>query len=178
MASPSTYNQATVTAEIRAASGGSTIDLGSRGAGTVDIAALHASQPNSRLRANAAGFISGAGADSSHTIVSAVTAAVRDNVDLQGRLIDIGADNVVNKPELGGDGLNLSGSAKSLVSGTGADSNTLLTLNTIVDIDDADITVLGNPGTEPVLLLHAKNQIDAVERVAFEAAGAAGRVAA
>jgi hypothetical protein len=170
-AEPVTINNSTVTAEIKNSAAGRTIDLSSRDSGALAIAADHTATFNSVVTSNAAGFLSGAGAESDHIINSAVTAGVGDDVSITARSVDIGANNNVDKPRLAGDASNLSGSAKALVGVAGSFSDTVLTLNTNVDIGNADITVVGRPTSDLNLLLHAFNQIDVFEKVTFEAAG-------
>ena len=102
-ASPVTINTSTVTAEIGDGVSGSGIDLTTRGSGDVEVAADHTATFNSAVKSNAAGFLSGAGADSDHTITSNVTAAVGDGVSLKGRDVEITANNFISKPPLPGD---------------------------------------------------------------------------
>ena len=163
---PETRNQSTVTAEIRS---GAIVDLSTRGSGEADIGAIHVATLNSLVSASAVGFISGAGADSDHTIVSNVTAAVRNGVQLTARNVEIVAENRVSKPDLPGQ--NISGSAKALIGLAGSFSDTLLTLNTVVSVGNADINVVGPTSNNAVLQLHAFNRIDADEQITFTAAG-------
>jgi hypothetical protein len=170
-ARPQTINTSIVTAEIRAGTAGRGIDLSQRGSGEVTLSADHLATFNATVRANAAGFLSGAGADSDHTITSNVTAAVRDGVVLTARQVEILADNRVAKPALADGGSNLSGSAKALVGVAGAFSNTTLSLTTLVKVGDADITVVGPQSDDQVLILAATNRMVANEKVTFTAAG-------
>ncbi|HEY9522066.1 MAG TPA: hypothetical protein VIR33_02410, partial [Thermopolyspora sp.] len=161
-----------VTAEIRQGSAGRDIDLTTRGAGALQMLAQHTATFNGRVTADAAGFISGAGSDTSPTILSHVTAAIGEDVVVTARSMQIDAINRIDKPALAGGASNTDGSAKALVSGAKSTSTSRMELTTLVDIgEDAQLTVTGATSNAPVMVMRAFNQIDAQEKVTFEAAG-------
>ncbi|MFN9717864.1 MAG: hypothetical protein ACK58L_04165, partial [Planctomycetota bacterium] len=167
-ASNTTINTSIVTAEVRDGSAGRGIVLSERGSGQFTLSATHTAKFNAKMETNAAGFISGAGITTTHSISPTVTAAVRDGVSIRALGAEMRANSIVSKPELSA---NLDGSARALVSGATATSTTTLTLNTVVSVGSSQITIIGQPSNEAVLVLAASNRIDADEKVNFEAAG-------
>ncbi|HSW23337.1 MAG TPA: hypothetical protein VLJ62_11265, partial [Burkholderiaceae bacterium] len=170
-ASPVTRNTSTTAATIGTGTAGRGIDVSGRGTGKVEITAAHTATYNSLLESKADGFISSAGADTDHTITSHVAASVGDNLSITARKVDIAANNYVNRPALDGGLANVTAKARALVGVAGSFSDTVISLDTVVTVGDAAITVVGQSTGEALLLLRAFNQINTSERVTMEAGG-------
>jgi hypothetical protein len=140
------------------------------GTGVFTITAEHTAKPNSKVRSLAGGLFGGAGAETDNTITSAVQANVGDNVSVQARDLTIEAINHLNKSMLSGG--NIKGEAGGLIAGGGADSDTIISLMTLVSIgDNTSLEVVGSPAAPGNFTLRTLNDIVAKEKVVLSAGG-------
>ncbi|MGH7895719.1 MAG: hypothetical protein ACREQL_13690, partial [Candidatus Binatia bacterium] len=141
------------------------------GSGSLTVKAEHTAKFNSQVRALAGGLFAGVGADIENDVDARVWASVGTSATVTAKNIDIEAINHINKPFLSD--ANISGTTGGFISGGGADSDTLIALDTRVDIgNSAHLTVTGivsNPGD---FILRTQNDIVAKDLVSFTAGGA------
>ncbi|MFO7616432.1 MAG: hypothetical protein R6V75_04205, partial [Bacteroidales bacterium] len=138
--------------------------------GSFRAAADHTAEPNSKVRSLAGGLFGGAGAAADNMIVSDVQAIIGENVVIEAKTLTVEAVNQVNKPMI--DGGSIRGEAGGLIAGGGADSDTIITLTTLVTIGDgARLDAKSDAVTPGDLTLRALNNIVANEKVVLFAAG-------
>ena len=160
-AAAETTTTSTTTAEIQASSTGRTIRL----SGNFTMTAEHTAKPNSKVRSLGGGLFGGAGAEIDNTITSVVTANIGNYVDVVADNITIEAVNHLNKTILSGG--NIKGEAGGLISAGGADSDTVISMTTTVDIGDyAELEADSGK-----LTLRTLNDIIAKDKVVLFAAG-------
>ena len=163
-----TNNNSSTTAEIRS---GSLANLATSGSGSFNITAEHTAKFNSRVQTYAGGLLAGTGAGIDNLMDGDVKAGVGSNATVLAKNIVVEAINHVAKPFL--DTPNIDGTTGGLISGGGADSDTVMSLNTQVVIGgNATMTLSGNSATPGQFILRTLNDIVAQDKVAFTAGGA------
>ncbi len=159
------------TSDVEARIGASDDITLTTGSGALTVKAEHTAAFNSRVKALAGGLFAGLGADVENNVDADVKASVGASATVVAKSIDIEAVNHIDKPFLSN--ANISGTTGGFISGGGADSDTLIALNTQVEIGDfAHLTVTGvvaNPGD---FILRTQNDILAKDLVEFTAGGA------
>jgi hypothetical protein len=177
-ARPESYNTSQTTASLGAPGSATavTVDLTGGGSGAFRLSADHTARVNTRVKTLSVGLLSGSGADSDVAVTSTVKALVGPSSTVTARDIALEATNRVDKPWLrdGADIVdNIKGTTGGLVSGAGADSDTLISLTTLVEVGaNAKLEVVGTISDDPLLRLHARNVIHAMDRVTFTTGGA------
>ena len=148
--------------------------------GTFSINAQHTARPDAYVITESYGLIGGSGADSDINVNSTVTAKIGTGTNVGAMVkadhISILASNQVDKQAPAD--LNIDGNAGGLVAGASASSDTVLTLNTLVDIGanslietvfESKSAALTEPGS---VVIKALNSITFRDEVALFTGGA------
>ncbi|MFM8188319.1 MAG: hypothetical protein ACKN85_07560, partial [Pirellula sp.] len=137
--------------------------------GDFKVNSVSTSQTNGRVLAVSGGLLAGAGARVWNFVNTPVNANIASGAIINAGSIEVDAGGKIRKPNIG---TNISGTTGGLVSGASTRSETVVNLNTIVDVGTgAQLTVTTESGLEP-LALRALNDIQGYDKVTFTTGGA------
>ncbi|MBU6386317.1 MAG: hypothetical protein KGS49_10310, partial [Planctomycetes bacterium] len=137
--------------------------------GDFKVNSISTSQTNGRVLAVSGGLLAGAGARVWNFVDTPVNANIASGAIINAGSIEVDAGGKIRKPNIG---TNISGTTGGLVSGASTRSETVVNLNTIVDVGTgAQLTVTTESGLEP-LALRALNDIQGYDKVTFTTGGA------
>lgn len=140
-------------------------------AGFASISAQHVAYPNTSLKAAAGGLLSGGGGEVENIVDSTVTTRIGNRAQFSSDSLSVRAVNEVRKSDLGVAG-NVDATAGGIIAGVGVDSDTELTLRTLVEVGDSAQLTVGNSLTDSLTLL-AKNIINATDQLTLRSGGVA-----
>ncbi|WP_293776173.1 hypothetical protein [uncultured Oxalicibacterium sp.] len=141
------------------------------GTGKLSMTADHTAKFNSTIGTVAGGALAGSGATSNHLVNAITTAGVGSNVKLYSKDISITSTSHVLKPEQSE--ANIKGVTGGIASAAGATSETVIKLDTRVEIgNNSVLQVRGYAVTAGDLRLAALNDIVAFDKVTLTTGGA------
>ncbi len=142
-------------------------------AGLFQLTAEHTAAFNAQEETTAGGALAGSGASVINLVNADTEANVGNNTIINAKNLAIEADNQVSKGALSGGIYNIKGTTGGVISGAGADSETLLNLTTLVNIGiGAQLSVVGSSASPGEFVLSTLNDIDAYDSIKLETGGA------
>ncbi|XZE55266.1 beta strand repeat-containing protein [Planctomycetaceae bacterium SH139] len=143
--------------------------------GAASIFTHHRAFPNTTLTAAAGGLLSGGGGIVDNDVDSTVTTRIGNGVKFNSNSLRAEARNIVEKADLGTNG-NVNATAGGIIAGVGVDSDTVLSLRTLVEIGEAAELSIGDSLTDSLdhsLTMLAENTINATDQLTLRSGGIA-----